>query len=520
MSETIEMFQIKLGPAYFRKELHSAYSQWGQAFWRENIQNSVDAGCSIINVNLAPKGDNLVVDFADNGCGMSREILDNVFFCLGETTKTTSATVGGFGRARIMTHFAQENYEILTQYNHVKGSGQAYGYLPKEGYTRGCRMIIETHPYDKYRDRIDLEQELRNFLSDCQLPCDVFINGVKHTDWTYRRNIVRELTFGTVHVNKSAVGKNDGGVLIVRVSGVCMYKTGIRPSVRVILEIDPTKSRDVLNSNRDSLQYKFQNELNDFITEINVETASALKPKQTEFRPIRGTGSFVSYKKQVQECNLQQTSTNGSLINMAHSVLPPKVNILPETVQEETAEANNEPIYLDEEARNKLFDILMVVDHAALNEQQKKVVNSYNPTNWKHNGNAFVGANKSKLLLIWKTICHHVVLDALEQFGMDRIYWGVGWNFGNDAATHKKHDDIHFLTINPIDEKGNLKYSIRSKKDLFHLFMLACHEVTHIACKYHDEDFAASLTYLTAKALNRFNQIKNGVQDIYKVKMI
>jgi hypothetical protein len=60
---------ISLSSSFFMKELQ-AYSDWRTAFWRELLQNSVDANASKIHVGLMPEGEGCVVTFHDNGPGI------------------------------------------------------------------------------------------------------------------------------------------------------------------------------------------------------------------------------------------------------------------------------------------------------------------------------------------------------------------------------------------------------------------------------------------------------------------
>src|SRR3546814_5023004 len=97
------------------------------SFWRELFQNSVDAGAKAIRVsssNEAGKGsfgrdpslENVVrIVFDDDGCGMDRDVLDDVYFAPGETTKKDGEFTGGYGRARLMTCFSQVRYGIRSE---------------------------------------------------------------------------------------------------------------------------------------------------------------------------------------------------------------------------------------------------------------------------------------------------------------------------------------------------------------------------------------------------------------------
>ena len=99
---------VSIAPDFFKKERDN-YSDISFSFWRELFQNSIEAGAKNIEVNII---DDQLVEFIDDGCGMSRETLDNVYFSLGATDKTNCSTIGGFGKARVITCFSNHSYEI------------------------------------------------------------------------------------------------------------------------------------------------------------------------------------------------------------------------------------------------------------------------------------------------------------------------------------------------------------------------------------------------------------------------
>lgn len=125
--------------SFFVKERDSFYSSWLLSFWRELFQNSVDAGARIIRVDIAevrqkgsfgrppPPKTATRVTFSDDGCGMDARTLDEVYFRMGGTTKQDDETsVGGFGRARLMTNFSQLRYSIETRDRFVEGDGAEF----------------------------------------------------------------------------------------------------------------------------------------------------------------------------------------------------------------------------------------------------------------------------------------------------------------------------------------------------------------------------------------------------------
>jgi hypothetical protein len=137
------------------------YSRWQFAFWREFFQNSVDAGAERIDVDLTqdPITRIITVTFTDDGCGMTRDVLENVYFSLGGTTKGHGDQVGGFGRARILTCFSMKSYTIHTRNSLVLGNGGDYE-IKDAIEISGTKIIveIEDESYDS------LLEELKTYL--------------------------------------------------------------------------------------------------------------------------------------------------------------------------------------------------------------------------------------------------------------------------------------------------------------------------------------------------------------------
>jgi HSP90 family molecular chaperone len=135
------MPNISIPKSFFVKE-RRMYSQWQFAFWREFFQNSIDAGATRIDIELEQVDNVIRVEFRDNGCGMTREILENVYFSLGATTKGGEDQVGGFGRARILTCFSMKSYKIHTLDNLVIGEGGEYE-IQKTDALAGTNVTVE-----------------------------------------------------------------------------------------------------------------------------------------------------------------------------------------------------------------------------------------------------------------------------------------------------------------------------------------------------------------------------------------
>ena len=132
------MQQITVSPEFFKKERNN-YSNWKFAFCRELFQNSIDGKATHININTKSKDDGVIVTFDDNGVGFSSEVRDSVYFCLGKTNKGGVDDVGGFGKARIVVCFSQNNYQIISQDWRVTGEGGSYVRQRRAEANRGER---------------------------------------------------------------------------------------------------------------------------------------------------------------------------------------------------------------------------------------------------------------------------------------------------------------------------------------------------------------------------------------------
>lgn len=346
--------QASLSPRFFKKE-RDAYDDWIRAFWRELFQNSVDAKAKNIYIDIFPTegegafGENPTVQdivrvkFKDDGVGMSGDVLRNVYFSLGETTKTgDNDSTGGYGRGRLVTCFANERYSILTRDHWVEGKGNLYEcdtiansierkhldakyalengspeqsqkciaqtqYLEsnRSGYS-GCEIIVDMDPseYGTYSYRNPTESKLRatlnEYLAEAQLPCTVWIDDNLNQNKCMRGKKVRELyvkdpnsdqnlLFGTVHVTKSGKNLVHEGKVLYRIDGAPMSSRSINAPQQVIVEIDKKNHREFLTSNRDGFKANYQQVIDRFIDELVVDNVTALSEKRN-IKDVTRTG--------------------------------------------------------------------------------------------------------------------------------------------------------------------------------------------------------------------------------------
>ncbi|MEP3670918.1 MAG: ATP-binding protein, partial [Roseibium sp.] len=239
---------ISVPKEFFVSERNTVYGSWGSAYWRELLSNSIDAGASQIMIRGNFTDDEKFrIDFLDNGKGMSREIVEDVYMRLGESTKKEEDGIGGFGRARILTCFSQESYKIRTRDIVVSGQGASYDIEQSDRTVKGCAITTSMPASDARR----LINGLRDVLRQSHLKCSVVLslpeerpdggsvpqidsahltdapNGKKFTGWSHKGRSFRTLSdekgeWGTAYISNGATAVRHSS--IVRVNGMAMYE--------------------------------------------------------------------------------------------------------------------------------------------------------------------------------------------------------------------------------------------------------------------------------------------------------
>ncbi len=482
------MAMLKLGPQFFKKERDTLYSDWKTAFWREMLQNSIDAGASRIDIWLSPQDESLALRFDDNGCGMTRQVLENVFFALGETTKTGTDTVGGFGRARVLTCFAMDKYAIRTKNLLVEGNGAEYEISSVSSSVNGCKFQVFTKDVGIH----EMTCKLENVLQRSQIGCDVYVNGTKWTKWMNRRAVARTLDSGSIHVNKS---QPTLGYIHVRVNGLWMFDIWNSYEHQVLVEVDPAKSRKVLSAARDSFHFGYQRNIEQWVEQLTVDKRSALRETRRQTKLIRGRGPL----KLVLEKPQEKLSTDRSNKVAAFVQTPTSGERV--IVQSLTAVGQLSEIGAGghENVKGSLDLDSVYIEDDTDNPKIRKVIGNYDPTNWVDSiknvrGEAQgyrKGANYRKLLTVWKVACEHALRALMEYNGIAELSWMVGWSFSDTCgAMHVKSEGSHALCLNPVNTDGKMRYSFKEREDLFAIMALAKHEAAHVSVDVHNENFS------------------------------
>jgi hypothetical protein len=477
-----QMSTIGISPRFFETELNN-YSNWRTSFWRELIQNSVDEGCTLLELETEPDPENpqgCIARCRDNGPGMSEETLRNVYFQLGETSKTARDTIGGHGRARILTCFAHKSYTILTQGLRCQGTGGSYN-IQEWTPTKGCLVEVRITAASAE----DMANAATSYLESCQLPCPTLLNKEPFTQWQHRRRATRSLPFGTVHVSQKF-----GFSTILRVRGVTMFTRYSGCEKGAIIEIDPARARNVLTASRDSLKSEEQKMLDDFLAEITVDKNSIGRACLENQTRIFGTFRLSGPQKENNQEQEQEEEPRATHQRAAMAYPNPvawecaQTYMVPGGCTPEILEATGQPE----------TPIPYAIHTEDLPKRLGASSRRFDPEN--------LAGNRLKLLLAWQETIT-LLLEEINLWKNHQCLFMPGFCFGDFEGLHKEEKTPagtgHILCINPIDNQGRLRIS---HLDTERLYATGAHECIHTIQDWHDEIYASLLTQLIERTCN------------------
>ena len=468
VSSAVETGSISVSPRFFENEL-KAYSEWREAFWRELVQNSVDAGCRNINISFAGSSDEPEVIFSDDGPGMSQETLRDVYFQLGASTKGAD-DIGGFGRARMLTCFAHDRYWVKSRDYIATGRGASFQIAANpDSFTNGCEVGVRL--LNSGGD-VAMKSRLISFLLTCQLDCQVLVEGEEFTTWAHRYRKAGELSFAAIHVNRSQSPQ-----IVVRVNGVAMFTRWTSAKARIILEIPPDVARHVLTSNRDGLRHRYQEEFDRYLEKLSADCTSAVKEQFSPLKTFFGQATRTIRRK----------STGPEL----HVPLPEPVPVPHLTMLAPLPRLGPPTEVSFNPPGSSLPEFVLYTD--CQSRKLRAAAKRFTPE-------AIAGTRRERLLSGWTCACEIALGALLDLTAGDSIDFAPGFVFSDNAkAVCVSSDGIHSLLLRPVDENGRSAYSVSAPSTAHQLLAVAAHEAAHVIHSCHNEDFASTLTELFGK---------------------
>jgi len=482
---------VAVPKTYFFKMAKLDYEDWEKALPREFLQNSVDAGSSLVEITVDKKSKTITV--ADDGCGMDYDTIKEKLLVLGGSKKDKES-VGAFGKAKEILFFSWESYRIRTQNWLVTGEGAEYSIERVDDWHLGTTCSIKVWSSE---DMDRLESQFRLVASNFQVGCEIRVNGDKVVNMLKRGELLRSLDWADIYIDRRANSYR----ATVRIEGQWMFDewcSGMYDIGKLVVEVKGN-SLAALTSNRDSLKGKYSRNFRNLIAEFITETKSALEPERCIVRErFTGTGKVAVDSDKMQEkireylASLSNRVDRDDLVDGIVDRLPEEnatsvdIDRVEETVKHMTRESD----IWDYEDRFKFIGFQPDF-HLIYDEKQKN----------KSSIDRFMrGSNAGKLANAWTEVLKQVLLD-IELY----IEFNVGFNFSiTTTASYEKIDGEPYFYLNPSlllsDCKGSPKWYSVSKAFLREdLILKAIHEIGHHSKDSHNEDFVMHTEWIRAR---------------------
>jgi len=518
---------MTVGQEFYQNALDD-YQEWRVKWWREAVQNAVDAGAAKIHLAINESADEpraVRVSCQDDGSGMDRDTLVNKFLVLGasgkkDRTQGGKRLIGGFGKAKELLVLPWIKWSIRSQDYEAIGSGIQYDIYDRP-MTKGLELAVVMKESNSTGSLAAME-----FLQNCNLPgVKVWINDLGSEslfkDKLPTGALLQELEYGKVYVN----GKKQRERIVIRADGIFMFNYGHIPSelkAAVIVEIEQDTT-ELLTANRDSFRsWRAAEPIDDLLQKIATEKKRAIRKKKGLIRevwpsdsPVTPEQGFTEVLSVVQDAGIDDGQ------ELTEEVLENIVAVIGSLPRDEQDPAGMPSV---EVARTMLVEAQTTTHEATahqlawsppilvLNEDEGFRV----PAKFKKDTMA---EKVKELLKLWTECCRWVFI----QKGTRSAKWGVGFIFSESALAAYQHaTDGEWLLINPyVDvDKHDKMLTLSSREDIKSVYACAVHECTHMADGFsaHDSAFAAALTRNFAHCADGFDTVTKVAEAIKSSK--
>lgn len=506
---------ITIGKEFFLTALKD-YDDWKLKWWREVVQNAVDAKSSNVRMGAIANPDNTTTVYCDDdGIGMDTDTVLNKFLVLGASTKGAGTnTAGGFGKAKELLLLPWISWRIHTRDTLIEGAGIDYT-VQSVRVRQGMRLEVVMPA-----DNTTTEYHGTAFLEKSFIPQIRFtINGkLVEADLAPMTPISSIPGKVDLYFNPT---KEKQSLLYVRTRGLYMFYRYIGEVPGYVLAELSGPSIELLTANRDGFRdYQVASEIDRLGVRIAKDNMSALKSKQGLIRQkFVGSGKFRARMAAADMLQQIGPSLGGHLSNDDSAKILSVFHEYTRT-DESTGQATQLPPYdvaqamLDQKFTGPnhieaaIQQLVWEPDFYLMNDIEGfKVPRKF----WPATMTPFV----LKLAKTWVELCRFVLM----QLGSTTKF-GVGFIFSQSTAAaaleeeENKDGVAHWLMLNPYRKyersgEGEI-WRPTQHADLQWLYAAAIHEATHIADKiqYHDESFASALTYNIAKCADGYRKIR------------
>lgn len=546
---------VRIGPEFFSSALRD-YRNWQEKWWREAIQNAVDAGATevVCSVDEDPSG-LFWASVSDNGRGMPPEVILDKFLVLGASGKGAGGTHGGFGKAKELLILPWISWEIYSGHTVVRGVGIEYEVETTRAFQHGVTLRVLMP-----RDKFTTANHAVSYIKKCYLPATLFSVRQLSAGQVVRADEVRaDLHAGEFvkaftgadlykHPATDFVAPDRCLVRTRSPSGsLFMFDRWINEAVGAIPIIEITGSSiEMLTANRDGFRnYALGDEVDRFLGKLASDVTSAMRVENGLVKKkYKGTGKYTGANKNELKAHALATISNygrsdgrsyvlgraqkqmlaqlmadlsgadaigsvpqsldGAPANDVADAKPLNFRLPPEIVDVVTDVEVTGPSRLEDIVKTLVWE----PDFYLINEVPGfKVPAKFWPET--------MSIRVLRLARAWAELCRFVML----QLGSSKDY-GVGFIFDANRGAECRHEDgEHWLLLNPYPDRtpGGRIWKLSDRDDVMYLYAFAVHEVTHIVedlVDSHNEVFASALTRNFAKTAGKIGQVRQILEYI------
>lgn len=467
------MKQVKVPKSFFAKAKRE-YRSWRQAWWREALQNSLDAGADTIAISMAESHGLLTISFGDNGSGMTLEVLEDVLMAMGGSLKE-DGDIGGFGYAKNLLFFSQHAYKIRTGNCLLVGEGGEYRIDVLEEQHAGTKLEVVFD--DTGKD--GMLSQLRDLIKFGNIGAAIYVNGelVNPDAVTYDYKVPTDL--GVLAFSDIPKGSGShSSSLWVRVNGLPMFMVSVWTETshfRGVLDLQGD-TRELLTSNRDGLKGQWDATLSKIVKELSDErTRLKLDGKMDLLLNPK-----TEYRMSSENIGEPLKASVEGLESVSRKPFQQSESVFSALAQESVQRASK----LEEEvasiASHRYPANFRVVAGDAVDISLSQIVSRMNTKRF------------GKLAHLWKIVVQFILSTekagalGIENEAGSFIYRDkfvhVGFIFDDNlAGLNVEANDCHRILINPS--------ALPDDWDVWDLAAIAAHEVTHLSIKGHSDYF-------------------------------
>jgi hypothetical protein len=551
-----EMEEWGVDPNFYTNAVRD-YADWQEKWWREAIQNSVDAGAHRIVCTVEQLPDQTWrVTITDDGVGMTVDLMRRKLFTEGATGKVGAQGVGGFGKAKELLLLPWISYEILSRKAHAVGRNKKFKITEKPQEFPGTILTV-IMPNDLHTN----PEAAINYIKKCNIPdIDFIVNGKRYLANTKVGDVIKEIPYqdGKVTIYHSSHRYFQDQALHIRAKGprgqLWMFEMRLSPDAKgtYIAEFPGEHSTAILAANRDGFRINSITwQIQEFVNGLSKDEQQILRAKKNLIRhKVRGSGRFsgaaslelerifyeaigatgtgegrpiilspdqqASWAKmagQVNRSSQPEREIAESAPAADQPVRSPGLPFNMKTPMDAVYAISSIPFTGPKHIEAAIKQIAWEPDFYLVNDEEGfRVPAGYYPQT--------MSPRNVKLLRFWAEMCRFILIQLNCS-----IPYGVGFYFSNSTlGSHIQDEDGHWLLFNPYKwnlkssevHLGGDKYLLSDRQDIYTIYSIAVHECTHMSdgMTYHDAAFATALTRNVGLTAGKDRQVRAILRSI------